>query len=666
MAGPFDRSGINRAGSSEVVPQQYATTSGTSTGPLLFPDGTTQYTSGSTSGTSTGFDPAIIDSNGTPILATNVSAQSILTLLGVTQDEVTAQDLIDLINADGDVQATLDGSTVQLTFTGPIQDSELASTFVKTVDGNVPNASGNVISSIILQNESGAQLSSGVQALRFTGDAVSPTLEGTTAIIDIVQPNVDNKADTATTVVDTDIIMNGAGEITSIVVGSTAHVFANIEGNFSFDTAGGGSDDVIAVVFSVSGANVVTGTVNVAHKANLNEVVSDADVLTDDSGEVNRLVVGGGTLNIAQPDISGKADISDVVLDSDVTINGAGRISQINVGGTQRDFAVAEAVSSLTGDSGTADDISTIHFQGAGSATPSINVTENPDGTATVSVTVDKQDITSETIIDHRNGSVTNNITNWQINADGTLTVHFGSNLFFEIPTVADIEVVPGGILKVSRENTPFGTGVDILEEIFNGLTVPPNLAIPLLDTDIASKAYVDSVSEEGGGGASVTISPTPPALPEEGDIWLDRDDGVESTWDGAQWVQTGGPGVVITPVEDPNQMDVLTLTNGWSIRAATEGLVVLNGGNAQMLLSAAGVVQFAGDAIGTATLTYTVPSDSAATFTLTEGWQIVSATEGLTLVNNGTAQAQLTTSGNFSATMAVGANFGTINYTLP
>ena len=238
------------------------------------------------------------------------------------------------------------------------------------------------------------------------------------------------------------------------------------------------------------------------------DVVHDADLLTDSAGDINRIVTPDGTLSIAQPDISGLARTADVVTDADVTLDGTGRISQVTVAGVQREFAAVEAVASLTGDSGTADDVSIINFRGAGSATPSIAVVENPDGTATVTVSVDAGDLTSETIIDNRGETTsTSNIDNWTINDDGTITVHFGDTLFFEIPTVDDVQIVPGGILRVSREGTPFGTGVNILESIFPGFSVPSNVAVPTEDTDVASKGYVDTAIGAIQPGDTVSAS---------------------------------------------------------------------------------------------------------------------------------------------------------------
>ena len=163
-------------------------------------------------------------------------------------------------------------------------------------------------------------------------------------------------------------------------------------------------------------------------------------------------------------------------------------------------------------------------------------------------------------------------------------------------------------------------------------------------------------------GDLITTISSLPPVSPSVGDIWIDSDDGVETTWTGTQWFQTGGPGIIAQAQES---IDVLELTNNWTIQAVAEGLVFLNNNAALMLVETDGDTQIAGDAGGTETIAYTPPGDNGI-LTLTEGWQIASATEGLTFVRNNIPQAQLQPDGDYLSIGSVGGNFGTITYTLP
>ena len=63
---------------------------------------------------------------------------------------------------------------------------------------------------------------------------------------------------------------------------------------------------------------------------------------------------------------------------------------------------------------------------------------------------------------------------------------------------------------------------------------------------DQASSTWIPG---DGGGGASIFISPTAPEFPEEGNLWLDSTTGntyiYYSDADTDQWVQTAGPNIV-------------------------------------------------------------------------------------------------------------------------
>ena len=373
---------------------------------------------------------------------------------------------------------------------------------VQTVNGTVPDAMGNV--EVSTGGLSAVETDSTITGDGTEGDPLGVSASHVIGGILSIEATADKVAEIGVYAPDSSLIgqqfvvstVNSINDTQDININSepasgtpSTQLAQRIELSLNKTTAVTEGDQRVVT------SDAVNTALNDYVPPSVTDVVHDADLLTDSAGDINRIVTPDGTLSIAQPDISGLARTADVVTDADVTLDGTGRISQVTVAGVQREFAAVEAVASLTGDSGTADDVSIINFRGAGSATPSIAVVENPDGTATVTVSVDAGDLTSETIIDNRGGTTsTSNIDNWTINDDGTITVHFGDTLFFEIPTVDDVQIVPGGILKVSREGTPFGTGVNILESIFPGFSVPSNVAVPTEDADIASKGYVDTV----------------------------------------------------------------------------------------------------------------------------------------------------------------------------
>lgn len=58
---------------------------------------------------------------------------------------------------------------------------------------------------------------------------------------------------------------------------------------------------------------------------------------------------------------------------------------------------------------------------------------------------------------------------------------------------------------------------------------------------DDANNRIVLQGNAGGGGGASVSISPTAPVSPGTGDIWLDSDNGRTFVWDGSFWFEIAG-----------------------------------------------------------------------------------------------------------------------------
>ena len=75
-----------------------------------------------------------------------------------------------------------------------------------------------------------------------------------------------------------------------------------------------------------------------------------------------------------------------------------------------------------------------------------------------------------------------------------------------------------------------------------------------------------------GGGGASVTVSDTPPASPSEGDLWFESDTTKTYVYYDGYWVEIGA---IPDPVYDSYNMD------GGTASSVYGGILALNGGSA-------------------------------------------------------------------------------------
>lgn len=81
--------------------------------------------------------------------------------------------------------------------------------------------------------------------------------------------------------------------------------------------------------------------------------------------------------------------------------------------------------------------------------------------------------------------------------------------------------------------------------------SVPTNGMIRYSTTANNFEGYINgawqTIGSGGGGGASVTVSDTPPLSPATGDLWFDSDDATLYVWyddgDSTQWVDTTGGG---------------------------------------------------------------------------------------------------------------------------
>lgn len=91
------------------------------------------------------------------------------------------------------------------------------------------------------------------------------------------------------------------------------------------------------------------------------------------------------------------------------------------------------------------------------------------------------------------------------------------------------------------NKNFKVKNGIDVL----NGAVVIPNA--PTDATHAANKGYVDTIAQTVGVGptgpaGTYEVAPTPPANPDEGDIWYDELTGASYLYYDNFWVEIGGP----------------------------------------------------------------------------------------------------------------------------
>lgn len=67
------------------------------------------------------------------------------------------------------------------------------------------------------------------------------------------------------------------------------------------------------------------------------------------------------------------------------------------------------------------------------------------------------------------------------------------------------------------------------------------------ITTRVSNNVLIIDGSSVGGGGASVTVSETPPGSPSDGDLWYDSSIGVLAVWyaDQGYWIQTNGAATI-------------------------------------------------------------------------------------------------------------------------
>ena len=124
---------------------------------------------------------------------------------------------------------------------------------------------------------------------------------------------------------------------------------------------------------------------------------------------------------------------------------------------------------------------------------------------------------------------------------------------------------------------------------ITNALDGPPNTSMPdgaiLVDRSTnalyfrANNQWVAAGTGTGSGNASLTISDTPPASPEAGDLWFESDTGKVFVYYDSFWIETGGGGAtgLATDLSELGDVALSTLLDGDVLRYNSSASVWTN-----------------------------------------------------------------------------------------
>lgn len=138
------------------------------------------------------------------------------------------------------------------------------------------------------------------------------------------------------------------------------------------------------------------------------------------------------------------------------------------------------------------------------------------------------------------------------------------------------ISIAQGGTGATTSNQALLNLGAAPLNSpFFTGVPLAPNPNLGSSNQQIATTQFVMASLDAFPGGASVTLSPTPPTNPRDGDLWYNTTNNELNMWNGTNWVGVGGATGPQGPPGPPGTGLAITGTVSTAANLPTTGVPV-------------------------------------------------------------------------------------------
>lgn len=158
-------------------------------------------------------------------------------------------------------------------------------------------------------------------------------------------------------------------------------------------------------------------------------------------------------------------------------------------------------------------------------------------------------------------------------NSNSLATTAFVQSAFLaKVP----ISIAQGGTGATTPNQALLNLGAAPLNSpFFTGVPLAPNPNLGSSNQQIATTQFVMASLDAFPGGASVTLSPTAPANPRDGDLWYNTTNNELNMWNGTNWVGVGGSTGPQGPAGPPGQGLAINGTVSTAANLPTTGVAV-------------------------------------------------------------------------------------------